>query len=927
MLIISYRDYLDKVFLNNQKQSKLTKRLSPPQEVPDDIRLIQKKAAARIQDRFDKAIGDKKSGRGPRVIDKMDKDDLDLHTETRGVTRTNRTRSSIDLQNEPGRPSKFEPASFYSDSKTTPPTFQHGTRSSTRLTNRDSVNRQSPPQRSPSPERWTELHPDWAKSWKSSIIYPRTGKNRATVDKRDIERLDEGQFLNDNLIFFYLLWLEQQLIQRSPDVANRIYFHNTFFYERLTTIERGQRGINYEAVQRWTSRVDLLAFDYIIVPVNEHTHWYVAIICNAPKLLGSDPRNLEHSQTHRNEGNCAQRTVAEVTPKSPPLADVSQTKVEESLKTMSLQDQIPEDRDDGESAKRSSSPVDLVPSSVQVLNPGHGSVNQSDGQESLTSPTVKISSDLTEHKSTPPKKGKRKSSAPAPRKYDPKEPRIITLDSLGLRHSPTCTNLRDYLVAEIKAKHGVDIPPPGSLGTTAQGIPHQDNYCDCGLFLLSYIEKFLEQPDKFIHDLLQDGLGKETKWQQASDLRDKIRDLLFGLQKQQVADAEEVKLAKSKAKRDNKLEKKQHSPVTAKAESHEAPNSIRKSSTPKRASLQRESPSVMTEPTSLEPTENTTSIQPKGPVREPKELVHEHTVSNHVHLDDSLGMSQEAAASMKVRKSYREDQEGRPLASGQGAKLEHDKLKIASSEKVKGKRKAPHHVQEGSNATTNRSLSLFESLGSTVSGIIGKITSKPDESRMNAFEIQNSPQSSPTVPFQSAEANSRDKVLLRSPSPEQSEQSLSSVRERRPTPFPNLQNHHAGPLYDDAHDEKPPTDLASWNFDNVEIPDGPFRTIPQTEDDEEMLLPNHDPNIRDVQSPGPRELSSPQLSSSAPATPIAKERAKPKFSSVPANLQKRKYKGHIQDDHGSRAFGPYGGDASDDAVLGMRKPTHIHFLE
>jgi len=244
------------VFLNNQKQPKPTKRQSSPQEVPDDIRFIQKKSVARTQERLAKAIDDKKYSRGHRVIDEMDNDDLDLHKETHSFTRSSRNRSSIDLH-ESGRPSKFEPASFYGASIITPPAIQHGTRSSARLTSRDSTNRRSPPLRSPSPERWTDLHPDWAKSWKSSIIYPRKGKNRATVDKRDIERLDEGQFLNDNLIFFYLLWLEQQLVQRSPNLAKRIYFHNTFFYERLTTVERGQKGINYEAVQRWTARVDL----------------------------------------------------------------------------------------------------------------------------------------------------------------------------------------------------------------------------------------------------------------------------------------------------------------------------------------------------------------------------------------------------------------------------------------------------------------------------------------------------------------------------------------------------------------------------------------------------------------------------------------------------------------------------------------------
>jgi hypothetical protein len=118
------------------------------------------------------------------------------------------------------------------------------------------------------------------------------------------------------------------------------------------------------------------------------------------------------------------------------------------------------------------------------------------------------------------KKTKRKSHT-APRKYNPCEPRIITLDSLGLKHSPTCTNLKEYLIAEIKSKHGIDIPQPGSLGMTATSIPEQDNFCDCGLFLLSYIEMFLKQPEKFIHGILQLQDVKElfSPWPRASEMR------------------------------------------------------------------------------------------------------------------------------------------------------------------------------------------------------------------------------------------------------------------------------------------------------------------------------------------------------------------------------------------------------------------------
>jgi hypothetical protein len=136
--------------------------------------------------------------------------------------------------------------------------------------------------------------------------------------------------------------------------------------------------------------------------------------------------------------------------------------------------------------------------------------------------------------STPQKSSQTKRKyLPAPRKHDPKEFRIITFDSLGGRHSSTCTNLKDYLVLEARAKLGIDIPRPGAIGTTAKGIPLQDNYCDCGVFLPNYVEMFLKDPDTFISRTLQNQVSGDMEWPKAPETRIRIRELLFSLQREQ----------------------------------------------------------------------------------------------------------------------------------------------------------------------------------------------------------------------------------------------------------------------------------------------------------------------------------------------------------------------------------------------------------
>ncbi|KAF8861196.1 cysteine proteinase, partial [Acephala macrosclerotiorum] len=142
------------------------------------------------------------------------------------------------------------------------------------------------------------------------IVYPPQGKSRVAIDKQDIYRLDEGEFLNDNLVTFYLFWLENRLEERNPDVAKRIYFHNSFFFEKLSKPAKGSKDIiNYEAVKKWTAKVNLFDYDYIVVPVNENFHWYVAIICNAPRLANQPKKGKKKGPPPRKHDPSAFRII------------------------------------------------------------------------------------------------------------------------------------------------------------------------------------------------------------------------------------------------------------------------------------------------------------------------------------------------------------------------------------------------------------------------------------------------------------------------------------------------------------------------------------------------------------------------------------------------------------------------------------------
>ncbi|KFA54688.1 hypothetical protein S40293_00790 [Stachybotrys chartarum IBT 40293] len=353
-------------------------------------------------------------------------------------------------------------------------------------------------------EKWSEENREWESSWVKPLVFPPTGKVRTTVDKVDIPRLDEGEFLNDNLISFYLRYLQVDLERRRPDLLKRIYFFNTFFYDKLKPT-KGK--INYDGVKAWTSKIDIFSYDYLIVPVNEHAHWYVAIVCNVSNMI----QQQDQDAVIKLDGA-----------ESPKISSIAQ-----DVSCISLED-----------GSSGSSP------SKKALSRSPASLTLTNGKGQATD-TPRM---------TPNAAGNRSGH-----KLDPKLPRIITLDSLALPHSPTCVALREYLTQEAYHRKSA-VPAVNPLGLTAK-VPSQDNYWDCGVFVLGYVEEFLKDPDVAVAKLLQ---KQSLDWDiRPLDLRSKIRTLLFHLQDEQRQLAMQEKHNKQKKKHNGNHKDPEVSPEQA----------------------------------------------------------------------------------------------------------------------------------------------------------------------------------------------------------------------------------------------------------------------------------------------------------------------------------------------------------------------------
>ena len=111
-----------------------------------------------------------------------------------------------------------------------------------------------------------------------------------TVTLQDYKTLEHDTFLNDIIIDFYLTWLYANIL--SADDRPTVYIFSSMFYKRMTTdpstksktapfekdttLTKAQK--RHLRVKGWTKNVELFKKDLIIIPICEHSHWYLVLV-------------------------------------------------------------------------------------------------------------------------------------------------------------------------------------------------------------------------------------------------------------------------------------------------------------------------------------------------------------------------------------------------------------------------------------------------------------------------------------------------------------------------------------------------------------------------------------------------------------------------------------------------------------------------
>ncbi|TGZ79518.1 cysteine proteinase [Ascodesmis nigricans] len=288
------------------------------------------------------------------------------------------------------------------------------------------------------------------------------------------------------------------MAKRKPELAKKTHFFNTYFYERLSS--KGDEETRLKAVLKWTNKIDIFSKDYIIIPINESSHWYLALVCNLCHLkrrLKSKDAQVAEDTAAESDATIANETAPSRAKSEPTSSDNDTTALDSQLQVVSLSDDEPEWPEE-----------ETAPSNPELEEKNR---------------TFRLTQNGLIEK--PADKKKRE------RVYDPPDtPCIIILDSMGsggtVRHGGALKHIRTWLTAEASQKRCLQLSKDHIKNIYGKA-PNQTNWYDCGLFVLHYVERFIDETESFVTGFLKGRTVDQTLWDEES-IHDK-RLYLFNL--------------------------------------------------------------------------------------------------------------------------------------------------------------------------------------------------------------------------------------------------------------------------------------------------------------------------------------------------------------------------------------------------------------
>ncbi|XP_018399341.1 PREDICTED: sentrin-specific protease 7-like [Cyphomyrmex costatus] len=293
-----------------------------------------------------------------------------------------------------------------------------------------------------------------------TIYPPPPAKGGITINTEHYLCLAEDSFLNDVIIDFYLKYLTLEVLSKFDQ--HRTHVFSSFFYKRLTnphvqdalnTVSMSLSTKRHAGVRTWTKDVNIFEKDFIIIPINKHAHWFLAIVCF--------PGLVEEVSTVKTSGNDNNKTVQKI-------------KKTTELRTKTVTNDF----------------TTISPVPITIIDNGSKKNKAKNNDEIKIETDGKIKINQPKENKTEIKLEKQKEII--------KKPCILIFDSLsGESRTRVISTLRDYLSCEHVAKLGVTkIFSEDTIEGACLKVPQQYNLADCGLYVLQYVENFFKDPIK-----------------------------------------------------------------------------------------------------------------------------------------------------------------------------------------------------------------------------------------------------------------------------------------------------------------------------------------------------------------------------------------------------------------------------------------------
>ncbi|CAJ0955642.1 unnamed protein product, partial [Mesorhabditis belari] len=178
----------------------------------------------------------------------------------------------------------------------------------------------------------------------SLLTYPSKGLDRITIVYHDMRTLHFDEMLNDTIVDFWMSYIKLNILE--PESRDSVHLFSTFFYKKLTekidrrhlakTVRSSELRFqtiahNFKQISKWTRKVQIFSKNFIVIPVVEDLHWYLAIVYNPIGMVNMTEGPFENNVDTRKKGSSRSQpesfviifdSLADEDPKREVLVDV-----------------------------------------------------------------------------------------------------------------------------------------------------------------------------------------------------------------------------------------------------------------------------------------------------------------------------------------------------------------------------------------------------------------------------------------------------------------------------------------------------------------------------------------------------------------------------------------------------------------------------